>query len=287
MAHRFVWSVGFALLVAAAGCGAPQITIERSRPACIQVGSEAKIAVRVTTEGDPPERKTKALVDAAIDAAGGQFLNKRAAAEPLWRELERELGRGVNPVVDLASADFIVLAHPTEWSYEGPILTQPDNPGHGHLRVHIDVVRANSPGEKPVYGSTYWSKVEAPDETRAIEKAAHLLAERFTADLRPSRVCNVVEMDDSDPRTSTGISLCRSGEFEAAHTAFSDLAAGAPGSAPALYDLAVLKESRGEYDEAEALLLRATKIAQKPIYYSALARVRAARVDAEALGSAP
>jgi tetratricopeptide (TPR) repeat protein len=149
------------------------------------------------------------------------------------------------------------------------------------------VVHAKSPEAAPIYATTYWSKVEAPDEPLAMAKAADRLADRFVIDLRPSRICNVVEMDDSDPRVETGISLCECGQFEAAHTAFSDLAARAPDSAPVLYDLAVLKESRGEYDAAEALLLRATKIVQKPIYYIALERVRAGRRDAEALGSTP
>jgi Flp pilus assembly protein TadD len=118
-------------------------------------------------------------------------------------------------------------------------------------------------------------------------RAADRVAERFADDLRPGRVCNVVEMDDSDSRVETGISLCKCGRFDAAYSAFSDLAAKAPDSAPVLYDLAVLKESRGEYNDAEALLLRATNLEPKGIYYIALERVRAAKRDAEALGSTP
>jgi len=97
----------------------------------------------------------------------------------------------------------------------------------------------------------------------------------------------VVDMDDSDPSVETGITLCRCGHFDAAYTAFSDLAAKAPNSAPVLYNLGVLKESRGEYDGAEALLLQAIKIEPKGMYYVALERVRAARLDAEALGKTP
>ena len=57
--------------------------------------------------------------------------------------------------------------------------------------------------------------------------------------------------------------------------------------APALYNFAVLRESRGEYNEAESLLLKATQIDPKGVYYVALERVRAARRDAEALGKTP
>jgi Flp pilus assembly protein TadD len=94
-------------------------------------------------------------------------------------------------------------------------------------------------------------------------------------------------MDDSDPRTETGISLCERGQFDAAYSAFSDLASRAPDSAPVLYNLAVLKESRGEYDDAESLLMRSTKMDPKAIFYIALERVRAAKRDAEALGRTP
>jgi len=57
----------------------------------------------------------------------------------------------------------------------------------------------------------------------------------------------------------------------------------APNSAPALYNLAVLDEARGDYDKAEQLLLSATRISSKPMYYAALERVRAARVEVEQL----
>jgi hypothetical protein len=285
--HRIAWSLGFALLTATAGCRAPEIRIERSCPACIQLAPNARIGLQVTAEDLPGARKTGGVIESVIDAATGQFMTRGAAAEPVWRELDRHLRCGANPVVDPGAADILVRARPTEWSYHGPIPPRPGTHGNGYLRVYIEVVQAKSPEAAPIYATTYWSKVEAPDEPLAMVKAADRLADRFVLDLRPSRICNVVKMDDSDPRVEPGISLCECGQFEAAHTAFSDLAARAPESAPVLYDLAVLKESRGEYNEAEALLLRATKIAQKAIYYSALERVRAARRDAEALGSTP
>ncbi|HXX95273.1 MAG TPA: tetratricopeptide repeat protein, partial [Planctomycetota bacterium] len=138
-----------------------------------------------------------------------------------------------------------------------------------------------------IYSSTYWAKVHLPGEMGALGRAADMVSDNVVADLWPRRICNVVEMDNSDPRAQTGIKLCEHGQFDAAYAAFSDLAAQAPESAPALYNFAVLRESRGEYDDAEALLLRATKLDPKGVYYIALERVRAARRDAEALGKTP
>ena len=279
--------MGIALLAAIAGCSAPEIRIERSRPPCIQLGTGAKIGLEATFEDGPGPRKNEGVIGAIVVASGGQFLSKREAAEPVLRELDLKLRRGSNPIVQVAAADIIVRAHPTEWSYQGPTPPLPGRNGSGYLRVRIEVVRANDSPGSSIYSATYWSKVQAPDEMQAMARAADRVAERFADDLRPGRVCNVVEMDDCDPRVETGISLCQCGRFDAAYSAFSDLAVKAPDSAPVLYDLAVLKESRGEYDDAEALLLRATNIEPKGIYYIALERVRAAKRDAEALGSTP
>jgi tetratricopeptide (TPR) repeat protein len=272
--------LGIALLAFAGGCSTPRIVIERSCPPCIQIEPSAKVGLEIVIEIPSSARKIEALTETVIDALGGQVLTRRAATEPVRLELDRHLQRGPNPVVDVRDADYIVRACPTEWSYHG-------QNGSGYLRVRIDVVRAKRPEAPCVYSSTYWSKVHAPDEVQAMARAADLVSDRFVADLRPSRICNVVDMDDSDPSVETGITLCRCGHFDAAYTAFSDLAAKAPNSAPVLYNLGVLKESRGEYDGAEALLLQAIKIEPKGMYYVALERVRAARLDAEALGKTP
>jgi hypothetical protein len=269
------------LFLAAQGCSVPRIRIERDCPPCIPIEPGAKIGLAMLAPDGPEAGLVEAL------AAGGRALGRQAAAEPVLQELGRHLQRGTNPVVEPPAADILVRACPIQWSYEGPMLLLPGQDGLWHLRVRIEVLRANSPNAPCISSSTYWSKVHAPDEGRAIARAADLVADRFVADLRPSRICNVVDMDDSDPRTETGITLCRRGHFDAAYTAFTDLAARAPDSAAVVYDLAVLKESRGEYDQAEELLLRATKMEAKAIYYVALERVRAARRDAEALGRTP
>jgi hypothetical protein len=287
MSRRRFWSFGIAFLALTGSCSTPKIWIERTRPPCIQLDPREKVGLEMLVGNVPGSGKIEGLTEAVVGGLGGRILGRQATAEAVLRELGRHLQKGANPVVDPTVADVLVRACPTQWSYEGPTLLLPGQNGLWHLRVRIEVIRANSPNAPCLSSSTYWSKVHAPDEVQAIAKAADLVSDRFVGDLRPSRVCNVVEMDDSDPRVETGIKLCRCGQFDAAYSAFSDLAAKAPDSPPVLYDLAVLKESRGEYDEAEGLLLRATRMEQKPIYYIALERVRAGRRDAEALGKTP
>ncbi len=266
MSHRSSWPLGIALVLLAQGCSTPRIRIEHTCPPCIALESDATIGLET-------------VIDPAARPA--------AVAEPVRGELARHLQRGPYPFVDVPSAKVIVRACPTQWSYEGLPLLLPGQNGQWYLRVRIDVLRASPPTAAPLSSSTYWAKVHAPGEGQAIARAADMVADRFLADLRPSRVCNIVDMDDSDPSMATGIELCECGRFDAAYSAFSDLAARMPDSAPALYNFAVLRESRGEYDEAEVLLLRATKIDPKAIYYVALERVRAGKRDAEALGKTP
>jgi hypothetical protein len=273
-----------ALVALAQGCATPRIRIERSCPPCIPLDPTAKVGLEIVVEGGPGPGKIESLTEAVL---GGQLLDRRAAAEPVGQELDRHLRMADHPVVDPRAADVVFRACPTHWSYQGPALLHPGQNGSGYLRVFIEVLRANNPGAPCIYSATYWSRVQAPDERLAISRAADRVADGLVADLRPSRICNVVEMDNCDPRAKTGIELCERGQFDAAYSAFSDLAAQAPDSAPVLYDFAVLKESRGEYNDAEALLLRATQKDPKGIYYIALERVRAARRDAEALGKTP
>ena len=92
-----------------------------------------------------------------------------------------------------------------------------------------------------------------------------------------------VELDDSDPNAEPGIELCKDGKFDAAYVAFSEASSRSPGSAPLLYNLAVLAEARGEYNLAESMLGRATGLEPKALYFEALDRVRRARGDSEAL----
>lgn len=265
MPCRALWALEISLLLLTQGCSTPRIRIEHTCPPCIALESDATLGL-----------------ETVVDPAGAS-----AVAEPVRGELARHLQRGPYPFVDVPSAKVIVRACPTVWSYEGPPLLLPGQNGRWYLRVRIEVRRASAPSLPPISSATYWSRVHAPGEGQAIAQAADMVADRFLADLRPSRICNVVNMDDSDPRMATGIELCECGQFDAAYSAFSDLAVRAPDSAPALYNFAVLRESRGEYDEAEALLLRATMIDPKAIYYVALERVRAGKRDAEALGKTP
>lgn len=255
-------------------CGPPRIRIEWSRPAQFVMPVEQPVAIEVVPDGTPPDVNT--VVD-AIDAVGrGQILNKWVAVPAVLGELHAQLNRAGHKVVDAPAAEVIVKVKPTRWSF--------GNNG-GRLDALVWVVAAKDPNGPALYQDTYWAtggggRVGEPE---ALARASHQLALAFLRTLQPQRVSAKVELDDSDPAAEVGVSLCKDGQFEAAYQAFSDGVTQHPESAALLYDLAVLAEARGDYDLAESMLSKATGLAPKKLYYSALERVRGARADAEAM----
>ncbi len=275
-------AVRFAVVLAvfATAC-TPKVRIERTLPARLPIAEGKKLAVQVDPDGSGPPAST--IVGVALDVAQGQLLNKWVAVEPVRVELDRQLRRTAFSVVDKAAADYLIRARPTDWVFRIENRQQ-GRVGVGKLHVRIEVVPAKDPNAPPVFTDTYWASTETSSgEPDAMTTAAQSLAARFIEDLMPTRVSTRVELDDSDPLVKPGIELCNAGKLDAAHAAFSDMVARSPSSAPALYNLAVLTEARGEYDQAESLLLKATQISPKPLYYEALERVRASRRDAQTL----
>ncbi|MFZ5468815.1 MAG: tetratricopeptide repeat protein, partial [Myxococcota bacterium] len=277
-------AVGLSLALVA-GC-TPRIRLERSRPAAVQLPIDQPIALQVETDGTAPSATN--VMDAVIGVTQGQVLNKWLAVEPVRNELRVQLQNAGYRLVEPAQAQAVVRVRPVRWHYQ---LEQQKNVMHGsgRLDVKLELLDAKNPAAPPLYSATYWGTGSAKNlgEPEAMLRAAQRVAGVFLRDTRPSRVSAVVDLDDSDPITEPGIELCKSGQFEAAYAAFSDAVARAPQSAPALYNLAVLAEARGEYNEAESLLQRATAISPKPLYYSALERVRGAQQDAQAMQGSP
>ncbi|MBI3183159.1 MAG: tetratricopeptide repeat protein [Myxococcales bacterium] len=270
-----------ATVVTSFGC-TPRIRIEWSRPARFQLAPDQRIALQVEADGVGPSATN--VLDAAIGFTQGQVLNKWVAVEAVRNEMDAELRRAGLNLVDRPQADLVLRARPTDWSYQ--LDEKKDvKSGVGRLDVRIDVLDARNPNAPPLFGSSYWAKGGAANigEPEAMLRASKRLAGVFLSDLRPHRVSAEVELDDSDPIVHPGVTLCKEGLFDAAYSAFSDAVARSPQSAPALYDLAVLAEARGSYDEAEGLLTKATGISPKPLYYRALERARGAREDAKSL----
>lgn len=257
----------------------PRIRLEWSRPARFEMPASKRVALDTDLEGVRPTASN--VLDAVVGASQGQLLNKWVAIEPLRGELADALRQAGYQVVPKAQADLLLRVKPTAWTFQ-PGDKQAGRPsGQGRLEADVEAFDPKKPREPALFSSGYYANASASNvgELESMAKAAKNLALRFMEDTRPSRVSQSVELDDSDPITKPGVELCKKGRFEGAHEAFSHAVERSPRSAPALYDLAVLTAARGNYDQAEELLLRAAQLEPKPMYYEALERVRNARAD--------
>lgn len=266
-----------ATLLVTTGCaGAPVIHLTWSRPPLLPVTPAQKVALDVS-KGNAAVTPNAAM-GTVLGLVQGQVMNQDMSVEALRAELKGQLQNMGFAVVDKSQADVVIKVVPTAWEYQLQGLTS----GRGRLDVRVDVFDLHGTAGQTIFHDDYWAR-DAGDhlgEPEVMVRAAGRVITRFLEDLRPQRVSAKVEMDDSDPVVGPGLELCRSNQFEAAYLALSQAVNNKPSSSAALYDLGIMAEVRGSYDEAEDLLRRATTYSQKPIYFSALERVRAAKVDA-------
>jgi tetratricopeptide (TPR) repeat protein len=262
-----------------AGCSAPVIRLSWNRPPALPLTTAQRVAVEVARDGASPT--PSGVLGAAIGLTQGQVMNKDLAMEPLRLELTGQLqGLGFT-VVDKAQADAVIRMVPKAWSYQLEPSVKSLTAGRGRLDVAVEVFDTHGQPGQPIFRDGYWASdfAEHLGEPEVMVRASGRVVARFLEELQPQRVSTKVEMDDTDPVVKPGLDLCRSDQFEAAYLALSQAVSQKPDSAPALYDLGVLAEIRGSYPEAEDLIRRATAINPKPLYFSALERVRRRRAE--------
>ncbi|MBX5484551.1 MAG: tetratricopeptide repeat protein [Myxococcaceae bacterium] len=286
MMHKLALAGLFAVLaLMAQGCSST-IRISRTRPPVFQIKDNQKIALQVEADGTAPSAAT--VMDAAISFGQGQLLNKWLAVEPVRNEFDAQFRNAAYQLVPADQADLIIRVRPVNWSYHLESAKSVRS-GSGRLDVRLEILDAHNPNGGALYSATYWGSASANNlgEPEAMLRSAQRIAGRFIADLKPYRVWEEVEMDRDEELVKPAIELCEDGQFDAAYQMLSDIVRAHPNSPAALYDLGVLAEARGSYDEAEQLVTQATQYAQKPIYYTALERIRRSRSDAQALQDSP
>jgi tetratricopeptide (TPR) repeat protein len=282
--HPFRATLLLLALVLGGACSTPSFRISHTRPAQVQLG-KARLGVEALPDGQKPNAEQ--VVGAVVSVAQGQLLNKWVAVKPVQLGFEGALRAAEFDVVEPRAAELMVRATPVSWAYDGPVLPHKDQkPGSGQLRVRVEIVDLRQ-GGKPLYTATYRATGEAKTELAAMESAAHRAGRVFLRDLTPTRITNEVLLDDSDERVKPAVKLVRQGKFEAAYAALTDMSRRWPDSAAAHYNLALLCESRAEYEASEKLLNRALRLQQKPMYYEAQARMRKSRADWDALHAPP
>jgi len=273
-----------ATLMFTTGCaGAPVIRLTWSRPPLVPIRITQKVGLDVGKGSASATVTPNAAIGTIIGLTQGQVMNKDMSLEALRIELKGQLENMGFTVVDRSEAEVIVKVVPTAWQYQ----LQPGTltSGRGRLDIQVDVLDLHGAAGQNLFHDGYWARASGDHlgEPEVMVRAAGLVITRFLDDLRPQQVSSKVEMDDSDPVVAPGLELCRTDQFEAAYLALAQAVNKKPDSSAALYDLGVMAEVRGSYEEAEELLRRATTYSQKPMYFTALERVRSAKADVSGL----
>lgn len=92
----------------------------------------------------------------------------------------------------------------------------------------------------------------------------------FLDDVTPRQVVEKIELDDAEETLKPGVKLAENGDLAGAERSWNEALATNPNSSGAIYDIGVLLETRGDFDQAAASYRRAFEISPKSLYRDAI-----------------
>lgn len=267
--------VAFAATLAV-GC-APSLKVNVLQPARVNLGSSKRLTV-VQTEGRKGPREF--LVDEMTRQAraGGYFQVTDRSDEGI---VVKVAGRAVHVVNagggPAQGADEIgVRIDVNDWEAEKKteIVKGTDSKGNPtereekfyEAKVVASLTAFNSAGRAALAEEEYESTGRGPDKDTALDNAGRALVSRFLYDITPSYVTKYIRMDDEDKAQKPIIEVAEKGNVPRAITEMEGYVQANPQNAGALYNLAVLLDASGRYDEALGLYTRAISLASKDYY---------------------
>lgn len=102
------------------------------------------------------------------------------------------------------------------------------------------------------------------------DRATRYVVSSFLDDITPRQVVEKIELDKSTPSLKIGLERAKAGDLAGAELAWKEVARQEPGNAGAIYNLGVLLETRGEFDDAAEHYRRAYALSARSLYRDAL-----------------
>ncbi|SDN65623.1 hypothetical protein SAMN04488516_10443 [Desulfonauticus submarinus] len=134
-------------------------------------------------------------------------------------------------------------------------------------------------------GGNSIEQVPTPEETMSL--LAQKIASKLVAKIAPTKYTIEVELDKSGPSyVKKGVKLAEKGDWEGAMEMWSVVLEENPHCAPALYNLGVAYEARGDLKsllKAKDLFVKASRYGDKDIYIEAKVRIKRKIRDAQKL----
>jgi tetratricopeptide (TPR) repeat protein len=244
----------------------------------VDLGPKARVLslVRVDGPGDAPEVVVHTL--------------KGRAARQGWFQVEAwKAGDAPDPSGRRAYVSIDVA----EWSFASPKNSGGGTEPQARVRLLTRVARApEGPWSEPyetgglVEGTESASDVSRPGESQLLLESTLRAVDDLLRALAPRPRVEEVEMEVDSPLLQPGVNAATRGDLEEARESFASVHARHPELAGASYDLGLVLEALGRWEEAEALYADAVSKKDDRLYRDALESVRR-RLRSQAAGYPP
>lgn len=134
--------------------------------------------------------------------------------------------------------------------------------------------------QKEIDGRRQWDKANKPKErSEMLDAALNDAVSQFLTLITPVKARSLVRLDDSEESMKDAVKIAAKDEYKAALDLFMKHLDKNPNSAPTLYNVAVMHDAMGNYDEALAFYEKAEKVAMKPLYSESKAQCSARKFN--------
>jgi len=244
----------------------------------VDLGAKARVLslVRVDGPGDAPEVVVHTL--------------KGRAARQGWFQVE---AWKPGDAVDASGRRAYVSIDVPEWSFAAPKTSGGGSEPQARVRLLTRVARTpDGPWSEPyetgglVEGSESASDVSRTGESQLLLESTLRAVDDLLRALAPRPRVEEVEMEVDNPLLQPGVTAATRGDLEEARESFQSVHTRHPDLAGASYDLGLVLEALGRWEEAEALYADAVSKKDDRLYRDALESVRR-RLRSQAAGYPP
>ena len=261
------------------GACAPTLRVARPTPAVVDLGPRARVLslVRVDGPADSPEVVVHTL-------------KARAARQGYFQVEAFTPGEAA----DVSGRRAYVSLDVAEWSFASPQTKGGEAEPQARVRLLTRVARSpTGPWSEPyetgglVEGTESTSDISRAGKSQLLVEASLRAVDDMLRALAPRPRVEEVEIDVDSPLLQPGANAATRGDLEEAQASFESVHSRHPDLAAASYDLGLVLEALGRWEEAERLY--ADAVSKKPddrLYRDALDSVRS-RLRSPASGYPP
>lgn len=269
-------TISCALLVLSSAC-APTLKVNVLQPAKVNLGAATRLTV-VQTEGrrSAREQVVQELLQQARSSGYFQVTDRTEegiTVKVAGQTVQVSGGSGTAQAPDEIGLRIDVL----DWSANRETRTEDIKNKNGKVtgqrevvtyagKVLLGVTAFTPQGKAHLAEKEYEAKLEGDDENGAIRAAAKLAVGQLLADITPRYVPRFLRLDGDDKAQEPMIKVAEKGNVAKAVEDMRSYVASNPQNAAALYNLAVLLDATGQYQEALDFYNKAINLAGKDYY---------------------